>query len=167
METITTNWLLWKPSSRPSKKKSSARVVHPINCRPFSDRFSVCSWTHSWSTVYRIPNWLLLFRLVGSRTERCRRNRRNRQRTGTAQVRHNERRVSQTAFCVLYGAGRPLPSEYVTSIVWWLFACLVFPESLPIHIPNSISQLKQVKELSSYLARQQSRLSSRLRIMYA
>ena len=38
--------------------------------------------------------------------------RRNRQRTGTAQVRHNDgKRVSQTVFRVLYGAGRPLPPE--------------------------------------------------------
>lgn len=53
--------------------------------------------------------------------------RRNHQRTGTAQVRHNnERRVSQTVFRVLYGAGRPLPSEPVTSS-FAVVAYLVFP----------------------------------------
>ena len=30
----------------------------------------------------------------------------------------------------------------------------ISPESLPIHMPNSVSQLKQVKELSNYLAGQ-------------
>ena len=168
METTTINWLPWKPSSRPSKKKSSPRAVHPFTCRPFSDKFPVCSWTHSWITVHKIPSSLLLYRLVGSRTESCfrnRRNRRNRRRMGIAQVHHNERRVLQTAFCVLYGAGGPLPSEHVTSIVGGCRAWYFLSRS-PSTVPNSTIQVKQAKALSSYLARQ-SRLSPRLRIIHA
>ena len=91
-ETTTPNWPIWKPSSKLSKKKSSSRLVHPIICRSSSDSFSVCSWMHLWTTVLRIPSCLLLFRPVDPRMASCPHNH---QRTGTAQVRHDEMHISQ------------------------------------------------------------------------
>ena len=131
-ETITPNWLIWKPSSRLSKKKSSSRLAHPIICRPSSDNSSVCFWTHSWSTVPRIPSWLLLFRPADSRMESCPHNP---QRTGTAQVRHNEIRMPQLhSTCCMELVDltpEPVPRFFASCPCRWLWACLAFLRCAP------------------------------------